>query len=283
MPSPSLSALQDSVPIWRSSVSGSRSLSSSVSAASAMPSPSQSETAGVVDRRRGAVAAGAAVDERRRDGRADLGAGTPHGAAPVVTAGAIVGELGRRVRRAEALGEDAQLERGRNRLAALDLQEGEELGRDLDDELRRGRAVSALTNTARAPVALKSDGVAVLAGEEALAADRQAIADLELQRGDRGHLRRGRRERSLLPGRRRAGRRRSRRSRTTGSLMACSAIGRSGPGLEAATCRPWTGSSTSRCLTGRRRSARPGRRAGGRRARAEGRRISRAKLCAAAR
>jgi hypothetical protein len=88
IPSPSLSALQTVVPIWRSSVSSSRSLSSSASAASTWLSPSQfgAAAAGAAGAAAGTGAAGTAT------AAAGFLAATGAAGAASAAAGAMVGD-----------------------------------------------------------------------------------------------------------------------------------------------------------------------------------------------
>src|SRR5690349_4736149 len=154
MPSPSVSALQVSVWICCSTASVSRSLSSSGSVASLMPSASQSDAATTVGVD-GAAAAAGVVDAAVEVVVVVGATPEPAGAGPVVTAGAIVGEplagvyAGLR-RRAST--------RSWNVVATdwplLTLRTESSLAGTFTT-IFVAVAVSAFTNTARVPVALK--------------------------------------------------------------------------------------------------------------------------------
>ena len=180
-PSRSVSAEQASVWMAASSVSGRPSSSSSVSA-----------------RVRDAVLV--AVRGRDRPGRRRRGhrAGREDHGRP----------RGLRVGLAEALGQHAEAEAGRDGQAVGDAEGREQGRRDLDDEPGRRRPLGP-DEDRPAAVALEDDGRLVAAPEEALAGDRQSLADREAERLDRAHRRggdavRGRPGRSQGP---RAGRR----------------------------------------------------------------------------
>ena len=222
MPSPSLSALHGSVPIATSVVSGRRSLSSSVSTTSGRPSPSQSDAAaagaaGVL----GAVAAGVAgTSVAAADGA--FACGVVDGDVPtaVLVAAAMTGDLPAGVyaglsRRAST--------RSWKRVPLAALRNGASFAGTLTTRTVLV-ADSALTNTARAPVALNSTVLRFLPARKPLPrmVRRSPIFSLsgatEVTFGGVAAF--------AAAGTTASRAQTSRRSRATGSLMAASAIGR---------------------------------------------------------